>query len=99
MELDDLAPFLVLARELHFGRAAAQLDMSQSSLSRQIQALERTLRVRLLDRTTRRVVLTAAGAILLVEAPKVLQCFERVIDKVKAVGEQAPRRPGHPVGS
>ncbi|BCJ66261.1 LysR family transcriptional regulator [Polymorphospora rubra] len=61
----QLRLLLVLAEELHFGRAAARLFMTQPALSRQIKALEDRLTIRLVERTTRTVVLTPAGQALL----------------------------------
>ena len=60
--LDDLLAFLVVGRQRSFTRAAAQLGMSQSSLSHTIRELEARLGVRLLTRTTRSVAPTRPGA-------------------------------------
>src|SRR3984885_8386337 len=73
----DLEPrliryFLAVAEELHFGRAAARLYISQPSLSNQIRKLERTLETELFVRTSREVKLTAAGQALLEQAPLAL---------------------------
>jgi len=59
--LDDLAAFLVVARERSFTKAAAKLGVSQSALSQTINNLEARLAVRLLTRTTRSVAPTEAG--------------------------------------
>ncbi|MDI3417736.1 LysR family transcriptional regulator [Streptomyces luteolus] len=64
----QLRLFSVLAEELHFGRSAARLFMSQPAFSQQIRMLEQRLGLRLVERTTRRVELTSAGQALLSEA-------------------------------
>lgn len=64
-ELDDLAAFVLVAREGSFTKAAAQLGVSQSALSQKLRALEERLGLRLLTRTTRRVAPTEAGERLL----------------------------------
>jgi DNA-binding transcriptional LysR family regulator len=61
IEFREIRVFLVLAEELHFGRTAARLGLTQSRVSQSLRALERKLGVELFDRTSRRVVLTAAG--------------------------------------
>jgi DNA-binding transcriptional LysR family regulator len=68
-----LRAFVVVAEELHFGRAAERLHVAQPPLSRTIQHLERDLGARLFERTTRAVRLTDAGRALLIPAREVLE--------------------------
>ncbi|PLR43686.1 LysR family transcriptional regulator [Chimaeribacter arupi] len=72
MELSQLRCFVAVAEELHFGRAARRLFMTQPPLSRQIQLLEHTLGVTLLTRSHRQVRLTASGESFLRDARQIL---------------------------
>jgi DNA-binding transcriptional LysR family regulator len=71
--------FTTVAEELHYGRAAERLHITQPALSRQIRDLERTLGVTLFDRTSRRVVLSRAGQALLGQARRALAESDRAV--------------------
>ncbi|MDO9359313.1 MAG: LysR family transcriptional regulator [Polaromonas sp.] len=72
IELRLWRQFLAVAEELHFGRAASRLNMTQPPLTQAIAHLEALLGLRLFDRTKRSVQLTAAGAVLVPEARDLL---------------------------
>jgi DNA-binding transcriptional LysR family regulator len=78
-ELKQLQYFLVVADELHFGRAARRLHITQSPLSRQIQLLEYTLQFQLFTRTNRSVQLTPAGHAFRAEARQLLAMAENSV--------------------
>jgi DNA-binding transcriptional LysR family regulator len=89
VELRQLRYFVTLAEELHFGRAAAREHIVQSALSQQLQRLERELGVRLLERSTHHVALTAAGALFLAEARQILARVERAAEVARSAVEAA----------
>ncbi|WP_257786114.1 LysR family transcriptional regulator [Actinoalloteichus hymeniacidonis] len=78
--------FIAVAEELHFGRAAMRLYISQPSLSHQIRKLEETLETPLFVRSSRRVQLTAAGRTLAKEAPIALAALEQAVQLTRRVG-------------
>jgi DNA-binding transcriptional LysR family regulator len=83
MELRHITSFLVLADELHFGRSAARLHMSQPSLSLQLQQLERHLGVQLVARSSHQVRLTAAGEAFRREAGPLLAQLDRAAEEAR----------------
>ncbi|MFF7309216.1 LysR substrate-binding domain-containing protein [Streptomyces sp. NPDC008137] len=76
--IQQLQLFLLLAEELHFGRAARRAFMAQPTFSRHITALEERLGVAVVERTTRRVVLSAAGEALVGRARTVVEAAEEL---------------------
>lgn len=86
LELRELRYFTVLCEELHFGRAAERLHISQSPLSQAIAQLERKLGTRLLDRSSRHVELTPAGAVLLRHSRRLLRDAQDAIGATRRAG-------------
>lgn len=82
MELRTLRYFVAVAQELHFGRAARRLHISQPPLSRHIKKLEADLGSVLLRRTQRRVELTRSGELLLEHATLILHQVDEAIATV-----------------
>lgn len=86
VEFRELRYFTVLCEELHFGRAAERLHISQSPLSQTIAQLERKLDTRLLDRSSRHVQLTPAGAVLLEHSRRLLHELDDAIGATRRAG-------------
>ncbi|MGK5642787.1 LysR family transcriptional regulator [Streptomyces sp. URMC 126] len=82
MELRALRYFVAVAEELHFGRAAARLHMSQPPLSRAIRRLESDVGASLFDRSPAGVALTPVGVVLLGEARDLLERADRLRARV-----------------
>jgi DNA-binding transcriptional LysR family regulator len=95
-DLWQLRYFIAVAEQLHFGRAAATLHISQPPLSRAIRALEERLGMALFVRNRRKVELTPAGARLLEEARRTLGQLERTVLELRgmASGERGRLRIG-----
>jgi DNA-binding transcriptional LysR family regulator len=87
LELIHLRCFVALAEELHFGRAAARLNMTRPPLSRQLQQLEHVLGIPLVERSSRFVRLTAAGKAFLVEARAILRLSEEAVVTARKVAQ------------
>jgi len=87
IDFRKLRQFVILAEELHFGRAAARLHMTQPPLTQAIQGLEREFGAPLFERTRRSVALTEAGAALLAPARRLLADADALLPMVKATAE------------
>ncbi|MFF1383540.1 LysR substrate-binding domain-containing protein [Arthrobacter sp. NPDC058288] len=89
MDIRQLNYFIAVAEERHFGRAAKRLHMAQPPLSQQIRQLEDQIGVQLLNRTTRRVDLTAAGQLLLDRGRQIVNDVATLQADVYQVGRGA----------
>jgi DNA-binding transcriptional LysR family regulator len=92
IDLDCLRSFVAVADRLAFHEAAVQLRISASTLTRRIQRLEAALETPLLERSTRQVVPTAEGKLLLPLARTALAAFDTAVDTVRAASRA---RAGH----
>lgn len=87
LEIRHLRYFVAVAEELHFGRAAKRLHVSQPPLSQQIRKLEEILGYALFVRTSRSVALTAAGEVFCERARRTLRNLQRDIDETRSIGQ------------
>jgi DNA-binding transcriptional LysR family regulator len=85
MELRHLRYYVAVAEELHFGRAAERLHMAQPPLSQQIKQLEQDLGATLLERSTRKVELTAAGQAFLERARGLLAELDSAVEETRTI--------------
>ena len=90
LETRELAYFLAVADELHFGRAATRLGIAQPALSKTIRQLERRLGITLFDRTSRAVALTEAGRVLTHEARIALDAVSAAALRTQRAGTREP---------
>jgi len=95
VELRQLRYFVTVAEELNFGRAAERLHIAGPSLSQQIKALERDLKVRLFDRDRRSVTLTASGAALLPHASALVDQADELRRRAAGLLTSEPVRIGY----
>ncbi|NUT44047.1 MAG: LysR family transcriptional regulator [Thermoactinospora sp.] len=86
-DIPGLRTFVATAQELHFGRAAARLFLTQQALSKRIRRLEDALGTPLFERTTRSVELTEAGRRLLPMAMEAVSAFDRALEAVRLPSE------------
>jgi DNA-binding transcriptional LysR family regulator len=86
VDLRQLRYFLTVAEERRFSSAARRLHVATPSLSQQVRALERDLRVTLFDRTPRGAELTAAGRVLAERARVILTEVDRAREDVQSAG-------------
>jgi DNA-binding transcriptional LysR family regulator len=90
MELRELRCFLVVAEELHIGRAAQRVYLSQPAMSRLVHRIEKTVGTQLLERTSAGVSLTPAGAAFVDDAARILSDFDRAVVRARAISTTQP---------
>jgi DNA-binding transcriptional LysR family regulator len=90
LETRELAYFLAVAEELHFGRAATRLGIAQPALSKTIRQLERRLGVTLFERSSRAVALTEPGRVLSREASVVLDAVSAAVRRTQRAAGREP---------
>ncbi|WP_027499515.1 LysR substrate-binding domain-containing protein [Rhodococcus sp. UNC363MFTsu5.1] len=86
--LSQLRAFVAVAEYRHFGTAAARLNVSQPTLSQALAALENGLGVQLIERSTRRVLVTDAGTQLLAQAKMILEAADGFVATAAGVGDR-----------
>jgi DNA-binding transcriptional LysR family regulator len=91
IDLELIRRFVVVAEELNFTRAAARLGLAQPPLSAAIAKLERKLGARLFERTSRRVALTPAGAVLLEQGRIAVEAAEAAVERTRRAAAQPGR--------
>ncbi|MFI7106925.1 LysR family transcriptional regulator [Nonomuraea sp. NPDC050227] len=91
LQTRELAFFVAVAEELHFGRAAERLGIAQPPLSRAIGRLERRMGVTLLERSSRRVALTPAGEVFLTESRRALDAVDAAVRRAQRAARPVSR--------
>src|SRR6516165_2250826 len=86
-EISQLRCFVAVGEELHFGRAAQRLNLTQPPLSRQIRLLEHQVGTQLLERTSRVVRLTAAGKAFFPDAARILRLAEEAASTAQRIAK------------
>ncbi|MEU7220669.1 LysR family transcriptional regulator [Nocardia iowensis] len=84
LEVRELEAFLVLAEELHFGRAGERLYVSQSRVSQLLRALEHRVGARLVERTSRKVELTPLGKDFLADLQPAYAALRATVEDARA---------------
>ncbi|MDL4771130.1 MULTISPECIES: LysR family transcriptional regulator [Thermomonosporaceae] len=88
VDLPGVRAFVAAVEEMHFGRAAQRLFLTQQALSKRVRRLEQALGTPLFERTTRRVSLTAAGRRFLPLAQEAVTAFDTAVAAVRTAGGQ-----------
>ncbi|MDK1493893.1 LysR family transcriptional regulator [Sinorhizobium sp. 7-81] len=86
-ELIQLRCFVAIAEEMHFGRAADRMNMSQPPLSRQLQQLEHEVGFKLIERSSHFIGLTVAGKAFLKDARQILRTSEEALSNARRISE------------
>ena len=92
MDLTDLSCFLMVAEELHFGRAARRLDLLPATLGRRLATLEDHLGTVLIHRTTRAVSLSPAGQVLVPQARDLIAAADALEHRARSLGRDSSAR-------
>jgi len=87
VEIRQLRYVCVIAEQLHFTKASLLLNVAQPALSHQIKQLEKELNTQLLERTNRRVRLTAAGELFRARAARILEQIDQTTRETARVGQ------------
>jgi DNA-binding transcriptional LysR family regulator len=92
MDLHRIKCFIAVAEELHFGRAADRVHLTQPAVSLQVRSLEEELGVRLFFRTNRRVSITDVGALFLKQAYDLIRHSEAIVRDIKELNSRQPSK-------